>query len=145
MSAGTENASAVLLQFMSAMKEWETKFAELFKDKSADHLTLFGQAKSELQPIYEKYLTKRDRKYGLMAGPSVGWPPKFDPDAETIVAAQSVNDRKVVIETLWTHPTVVPSYTVKHRFTLICKHGEWRLDRKETFSASKGKWVKSVL
>jgi len=60
----------------------------------------------------------------------VGWPPKFDPNAETIVAAQSVNERKVVIETLWTHPTIVPSYTAKHRFTLICKHREWRFDRK---------------
>ncbi|MBO0756841.1 MAG: hypothetical protein J2P54_13355 [Bradyrhizobiaceae bacterium] len=145
MSAGTEKASAVLFEFMSAMKEWENKFAELIKDKSeADHLALFGQAKSELQPIYEKYLTKRDRKYGRLAGLSVGWPPAYDPDTETIVATQSVNDRKVVIETLWTHPTSVSSYTEKRRFTLICKHDEWRLDRKETFSYE-GKWVKSIL
>jgi hypothetical protein len=88
MSAGTDKASAVLFDFMLAMKEW---------DRAA--LSPFSQAKSQLQPIYEKYVRKRDRKYRLVAGPSVGWPPKFDPEAETIVATQSVNDRKVAIET----------------------------------------------
>jgi hypothetical protein len=98
MSAGTEKASAVLFDFMLAMKEWDNKFAELFKDNRAA-LSPFSQAKSQLQPIYEKYERKRDRKYWLVAGPSVGWPPKFDPEAETIVATQSENDRKVAIET----------------------------------------------
>ena len=31
MSAEIEKASAVLLEFMSAMKEWENKFATLYK------------------------------------------------------------------------------------------------------------------
>lgn len=86
---------------MSAMKHWENKFVELHelhKDNSADSLARFSQAKSELQPIYEKYLTKQERKLGRMASTSFGWPPEFDPDAETIVATQPVNNRKVIIE-----------------------------------------------
>ena len=142
MSAETE-ASAVLLEFMSAMKEWENKFAPLYKRDGA-HIHA-DQAKIELQAIYEKYLTKRERKYGRMAGPSVGWPPEFDPDAEKIVATRSADGRKVIFETVWTHPTAVPTYTTQHRFTMVCKHGAWRLDRKEQFSSHKGKWTGRVL
>lgn len=143
MSADTERASAILLEFMAAMKEWENKFAPLYKQDGA--LVHAGQAKIELQAICEKYLTKRERKYGRMAGPSVGWPPEFDPDAEKIVATQSADDRKVIFETLWTHPTAVPTYTTQHRFTMVCKHGEWRLDRKEEYSSHQGKWTGRVL
>jgi len=114
-------------------------------EKACAVSALFGQAKIELQAIYDKYLTKRDRKHGRMAGPSVGWPPEFDPEAEKIVATESVSERKVVVETLWTHPTSIPSYTEKHRFTLIHKDDAWRLDRKEKYSGQQGKWVKRVL
>jgi len=145
--AETEKACALLLEFMSTMKNWENKFVELHKHNSTDSSVLCSQAGVELQAIYAKYLTKRDRKLGRIVDgtASFGWPPEFDPEAETIVATQSVNKRKAIIETLWTHPTIVPSYSVKHLFTLICKHDEWRLDTKRAYHQAKGKWVTQVL
>src|SRR6266567_459829 len=133
-----EKASAVLLEFMSAMKEWENKFAILYKRENGGPEAHANQAKIELQSIYQKHLTQRERKYGRMAGPSAGYPPEFDPDAEKIVSAEAVNSRKVIVETLWTHPKV-PNFTQKHRFTLLYKNDEWRVDRKEVYRISEGK------
>jgi NTF2 fold immunity protein of polymorphic toxin system component len=144
MSAEIEKASAVLLEFMSAMKEWENKFATLYKRENGGPEVHASQAKLELALIYQKYLTERDRKFGRMAGPSAGWPPEFDPDAEKIVATELPSKRKVVIETLWTHPTV-PISTQKHRYTMTYKNGEWRLNTKQFYSSAEGKWVRRVL
>jgi hypothetical protein len=143
-AADTEKASAVLLEFMSVMKEWENKFATLYKRENGGPEAHASQATIELEPIYQKYVTKRDRKFGLSASPSAGYPPQFDPDTEKVVSAEAVNERKVVIETLWTHPKV-PASTRKHRHTMIYKDGEWRLDKKEEYSISEGKWRKRVL
>jgi hypothetical protein len=144
MGADVDKASAVLLEFMSVMKEWENKFATLYRRENGGPEAHGSQAKIELQLIYQKYLTGRDRKLGRMAGPSAGYPPEFDPDAEKIISSESINNRKVVFETLWTHPKV-PSSTQQHRYTMLCKSGEWRLDRKETFRSFEAKWVKRVL
>ena len=144
MSEDTEKASAVLLELMSMMKEWENKFAALYRRENGGPEVHASQAKVELQPIYQKYVTERDRNLGKMAGASAGYPPEFDPDAEKIVFAESVSRRKVVIKTLWTHPRA-PSNTRKHRYTMVSKDGSWRLDRKEIYSSSQGKWVKRVL
>ena len=129
---------------MSAMKDWENKFAALYTRENGGPEAHAAQAKVELQPIYQKYVTQRDRKLGRMASPSAGYPPEFDPDAEKIVACESLKRNKVVIETLWTHPKV-PTSTRKHRYTMLCRSREWRLDRKETYSSSEGKWIKRVL
>jgi hypothetical protein len=145
MTADTDKASAILLEFMSEMKGWENKFATLYKRESGGPEAHASQAKFELEQIYNKYLTNRDRKYGRMASASAGWPPEFDPDAEEIVATELINGRKVIFETLWTHPTAVPRYTERHRFTMLYQNGRWQLDRKETYSTYQGKWVKCVL
>jgi hypothetical protein len=145
MIVDRDKASAALLKFMSEMKAWENKFATLYKRENGGPEAHTSQAKIELEQIYDKYVTKRDRKYGRMASGSAGWPPEFDPDAEEIVATEPINTLKVVVETLWTHPTAVPGSTAKHRFTMLHQHGEWRLDRKETYSAYQQKWVKRVL
>jgi hypothetical protein len=145
MSAVPERATTISLEFMAAMREWENKFARLYRRENGRPETHAHQAKIELEPIYEKYLTKRDRKYGRMASASAGWPPEFDPDAGKIVATESINDRKVILESLWTHPTAVPVHTEKNRFTMTYKNGEWRLDRKENYSAYQGRWVKRAL
>jgi hypothetical protein len=145
MTADTDKASAALLEFMSEMKGWENKFATLYKRENGGPEAHTGQAKIEIEHLYDKYVTKRDRKYGRMASGSAGWPPEFDPGAEEIVATEPINARKVVFETLWTHPTAVPPATAKHRFTMLNQNGEWRLDRKEVYSAYQGKWVKRVL
>jgi hypothetical protein len=145
MTADTNNASAVLLEFMSEMKRWENKFTTLYKQENGGPEAHASQAKIEIKQIYDKYVTKRDRKYGRVASVSAGWPPQFDPDAEEIVASELISRRMVILETLWTHPTAVPRYTEKNRFTMLFQRGKWRLDRKETYDSHKGQWAKRVL
>lgn len=144
MNSDTQKASAVLREFMSVMRDWENKFATLYKRENGGPEAHSGQAKNELQPIYEKYLTRKERRFGRMAGPSAGYPPDFDPDAEKIVAVEAPNNNKVVIETLWTHPKA-PTSTRKYRYIMVHRDGEWRLDRREAEGLSEGKWLNEVL
>jgi NTF2 fold immunity protein len=78
-----------------------------------------------------------------MAGMSAGYPPEFDPAAEKIVRCEPARS-KVLIETLRTHPKVATS-TRTHRYAMVRDDGRWRLDRKETYSVSEGKWIQRVL
>jgi NTF2 fold immunity protein len=73
MTADTDKALAVLLEFMSEMKGWENKFAALYERESGGPEAHASQAKIELEQIYDKYVTNRDRKYGRMASASAGW------------------------------------------------------------------------
>jgi hypothetical protein len=72
MNADTEKASAILSEFMSVMKDWENKFATLYKWENGGPEAHSSQAKNELQPIYEKYLTQKERRFGRMASASAG-------------------------------------------------------------------------
>jgi len=135
MSADVEKAKSALFEFLSAMKEWNNKFVPLVTQSG---LAANGdQAETELRPIYEKYLATVNQ------GPlifSVGYPPEYDSDAEKVVSTESPNARKVVFETLWTHPDY-PTSTQKHRFTMVNKSGEWRLHKEEFYAENKWKRV----
>lgn len=136
-----ENAESTLLEFMSAMKDWENKFATLFKPEHGGPEAHGDQAEAELRPIYEKYVsTTKAERLAL----SAGYPPEFDLDAEKIVSTEAPNNNRAVIETLWTHPKA-PNFTEKRRYTMINKSGEWRLDKKELYDSAKNKWVKRAL
>jgi hypothetical protein len=140
MSADTEKAKSALFEFLSAMKDWENKFATLFKPEHGGPEGHGAEAETEVRPIYEKYLaTVKTERLAL----SAGYPPKFDPDAERIVSTESSNTNKVVIETLWTHPRV-PDFTEQHRYTMTNKGGEWRLDKREFYDSGRNKWVKQT-
>ena len=136
MSADIEKAKSVLFEFLSAMKAWNNKFATLFKQGG---MQAHGdQAEAELRPIYERYLATINQGQLIF---SVGYPPEYDPDAEKIASTESPNARKVVIETLWTHPDR-PTSTQQHRYTMINKSGEWRLDKDEFYNSIRNRWVK---
>jgi len=125
MDADIEKAKAVLFEFMSKMKEWNDKFDTLTKDGGfAAHRE---QAEADVRAIYGKYLAT------VSQGPlifSVGYPPEYDPDAETVTSVESSNARKVVINTLWTHPEL-PTSTQQHRYTMVKKSDNWSLSKQE--------------
>ncbi len=54
MSADIEKAKSTLFEFLSAMKEWNNKFATLFEHGGRRRRG--DQAEAELRPIYEKYV-----------------------------------------------------------------------------------------
>jgi hypothetical protein len=122
MSADMEKAKAVLLEFMSAMRDWENKFATLYKRENAGPEAHNDEAKAELQPIYERYVTKKERKNGRLATGAARYPPESDPEAERIVAVEAPNDRRIIFEILWTHPKVATS-TRRQRYIMINKDG----------------------
>jgi NTF2 fold immunity protein len=143
MSADTEKAKSALFEFMSAMKQWENKFVTLSGREHEEPEALGIQADAELRPIYERYVaTIKDGRLPLAA--SFGYPPKFDPDAEKILSIERPSAKKVIIETLWTHPKIA-DFTEQHRYTMIDKGGEWRLDKKEAYDSFRNKWLKQVL
>jgi hypothetical protein len=144
MTEDSNQAVEALLGFMKAMKEWETKFATLYKRENGGPEAHADQAKVELQPIYQKYVTEKDRKSGIMSNPSAGYPTEFDPDAEKIIGSELSSTKKVVLETQWTHPNV-PVMTEKNRYTLVKKEDQWRLNKKERFDNIKNKWVTRAL
>jgi hypothetical protein len=109
MTADAEEAKLVLFEFLTAMKEWNDKFATLIKNGG---LAAHGdQAEAELQPIYEKYVTMKNQGSPIF---SIGYPSEYDSNAEKIVSIHSPNVRKVIIETLWTHPDL-PTSTQQNR------------------------------
>jgi len=130
-----EKAKAVLFEFLCAMKACNDKFATLYQQGGS--LAHSDQAEAEVRAIYERYLATISQERPIF---SIGYPGEYDPEAEKIVAIESPNARKLVIETLWTHPDV-PSSTQQHRYTMINKSGEWRLDKDE-FVNSEKKWRK---
>src|SRR5262245_34005752 len=131
MSADIEKAKSVLFEFLSAMKECNNKFAALYQhDGSLAHC---DQAKAEVRLIFERYLATMSEESPIF---SIGYPGEYDPEAEKIVSTESPNARKVVIETLWTHPDD-PRGKQQHRYTMINKSGEWRLDKDEFYFENK--------
>ena len=135
MSADIEKAKSVLFEFLSAMKAWNNKFDTLFQQGGS--LAHRDQAEAEVRLIFERYLATISQEHPIF---SVGYPGEYDPEAEKIVSTESPNARKVVVETLWTHPNS-PASTQQHRYTMINKSGEWRLDKDE-FVDSEDKWRK---
>ena len=135
MSEDIEKAKAVLFEFLSAMKACNTKFATLYQQGGS--LAHSEQAEAEVRAIYQRYLATISQERPIF---SIGYPGEYDPDAEKIVSTQAPKARKVVIETLWTHPDV-PTSTQHHRYTMINKSGEWRVDKDE-FVNSEKKWRK---
>lgn len=138
MSQELENARSVLVEFAQRMNAWEVESHELVESGGLEkHLETI---KSGLIAIYDRYVTKRERKTGRLAGMNVGYPPEYDMAQETFVGEESPGKGKAVFETLWTHP-VMRDYTEKRKYTLVFKNGEWQVDKKEAFSTVKGKWV----
>ncbi len=136
------DAEHVLLSFMREMKVWEEKFHRLYQEPGGV-LMHVDSARAELQLIQKAYLTDRERKTGKLAAPGAGYPPEFDPDAEKVVSVDTANPRKIVIETLWTHPLLADS-TRKNRYTLVSRQGRVLLDKKESFRSYRNAWESIV-
>ena len=137
------NAESVLLEFMTAMKLWEEKYYQLYRE--ANGVLLHADtARREPGEIYGRYLTVKERSDGRIAGPDVGFPPEFDPAREQIVAINAATAHTTVIETVWTHPTV-PDSRLKNRYILVEANGNFLLDRKERFRAFSQQWQEHPL
>ncbi|OCG46329.1 hypothetical protein A9G35_05470 [Gilliamella sp. Choc5-1] len=130
-----ENAKNTLKEFIIAMNHWELHCYPIMTSGSSHEDDL--QMTNELNIIFDKFCTKRERKYGRQVALSCGNPPAYSPDEE-IIKIEELKGNKVVIYT--------QEYTgaeCQFRYTLHYKNNEWRIDRKEMFDDDK--WIKFTL
>ncbi|WP_295812040.1 NTF2 fold immunity protein [uncultured Apibacter sp.] len=128
----TEQALKVLKLFLTEMKTWEDYWRELqYANLEVDYTK---EQKQEIDAIYEKYVTVRERKWGLQVALSTQFPSTFTPDGEIISCELSANNKKILIEVYKKFDTGV---RYQYRYTLIFKYKKWLVDRREIFLFSK--------
>ena len=136
----TEQALKVLKLFLTEMKTWEDYWRELqYANLEVDYTK---EQKQEIDAIYEKYVTVRERKWGLQVALSTQFPSTFTPDGEIISCELSANNKKILIEVYKKFDTGV---RYQYRYTLIFKYKKWLVDRREMFLFSENKWIKDSL
>ena len=138
--SSTEQALKVLKLFLTEMKTWE----DYWRDLQLENLEIdySKEQKQEIDAIYEKYVTVRERKLGKQVALSTQYPSTFTPDGEIISCELSANNKKIVIEV---HKKFDTGVVYEYRYTLIFKNKEWRVDRREMFLFSENKWIKDTL
>ena len=135
----TEQALKVLKLFLTEMKTWE----DYWRDLQLENLEIdySKEQKQEIDAIYEKYVTVRERKLGKQVALSTQYPSTFTPDGEIISCELSANNKKIVIEV---HKKFDTGVVYEYRYTLIFKNKEWRVDRREMLDYD-GRWIKDTL
>ena len=135
----TEQALKVLKLFLTEMKTWE----DYWRDLQLENLEIdySKEQKQEIDAIYEKYVTVRERKLGKQVALSTQFPSTFTPDGEIISCELSANNKKIVIEV---HKKFDTGVVYEYRYTLIFKNKEWRVDRREMLDYD-GRWIKDTL
>ena len=138
--SSTEQALKVLKLFLTEMNKWESYWYQVqYENPEVDYTE---ELKKEIDAIYEKYVTVRERKRGLQVALSTQFPSTFTPDGEIISCELSANNKKIVIEV---HKKFDTGVVYEYRYTLIFKNNEWRVDRREMFLFSENKWIKDTL
>jgi NTF2 fold immunity protein len=137
-----ESATNSLYEFMKVMNAWEIKYHDLYKQGgTAKHAEA---ARAEINEIYARFLTDRDRKLGQQSAVSVRNPPQFDPKSEPVVSVEDLGKNKILITTRWVHPSI-PTMTKDLRYTMVFKLGKYLLDKREKYSTLDAKWTSVTL
>ncbi|MUG31059.1 hypothetical protein FRN27_22405 [Aeromonas salmonicida] len=126
----------VLLSFFSAMNKWEKDNYMPMREGGIEEQS---KAQDEIDTIFLKFCTIRDRKIGRQASLNCGEPPEYSTDSQPIGHVET-KGKKVVIYT-----EQLNRLKNKYRYTLHYKSDEWRIDKKERFSPVEDKWVKDSL
>lgn len=135
----TEQALKVLKLFLTEMNKWESYWYEVqYENPEVDYTE---ELKKEIDAIYEKYVTVRERKLGKQVALSTRYPSTFTPDGEIISCELSANNKKILIEI---HKKFDTGVVYEYRYTLIFKNKEWRVDRREMLDYD-GRWIKDTL
>ena len=114
--------------FLQAMYDWETQANKVNEEEVIEKKTLtwreFCDKQTELRiPIYEEYITNRERKYGGAKYGSHGLPVKYDPSKETITEVQ-ISGKKASIFTDREYAKM--NYKREYKYKLV--EDRWLLD-----------------
>jgi hypothetical protein len=134
-----------LYSFMNEMNLWEIE-VHLSYSKCISTGSGWDQAvelaREKLECIYDKYLTKKQRKNGRLSGPDVATFPEYDPDLEKIEQIERL-ERKIIVATKKQDHNM-KNYFILCRYILIEKNGIYLIDTKEIYSSHKEKWMNRV-
>ncbi|MGL5219714.1 MAG: RhsIA family immunity protein [Plesiomonas shigelloides] len=132
----SDEPTGVLLSFFSAMNKWEKDNYMPMREGGIEEQS---KAQDEIDTIFLKFCTIRDRKIGRQASLQCGEPPEYSIDTQPIVHVET-KGKKVVVYT-----EQLNRLKNKYRYTLHYKNDEWRIDKKERFSPVEDKWIKDSL
>ncbi|MDP8099986.1 NTF2 fold immunity protein [Pasteurella atlantica] len=134
-----------LIAFIDEMNKWEiynkkASDRDFSSHKEFDEVT--GKIKDKLKKIYEKYCTERilKLKSGRMVSLMCSTPPEYAIDTQPIEKIERINKNKYHIYT-----NQLDGFKHNFRYTIVFKKGEWRFDKKESFSISENKWLSRSL
>jgi hypothetical protein len=132
-----EIAKNILKEFIIAMNHWEVHYYPLVKNDSSNGIRL--KMMNDLNFIFNKFCTKKERKYGRQISLGCGNPPEYSPD-EKILKIEELKGNKAAIYTQEQH-----GVEDQFRYTLHYTNHKWRIDKKEVYDDSDKKWKKYVL
>lgn len=130
--------SDTLLGFMTEMNKWERSYNNSFMKNHSIDKTPF---RDELNCIFERWCTLKERKTGRQISLKISFPPDYDPESDEVMDMIIGKDKASIIVQKHT------GFKHKYRYTLHLTHGEWRIDKKEWLDDEDGKkkWVQAYL
>ncbi|WP_241606263.1 NTF2 fold immunity protein [Rosenbergiella epipactidis] len=132
----SDESKSILLNFFSAMNKWEKDNYIQMREGGVEEQK---KALDEINAIFLKFCTIRDRKVGRQASLHCGEPPEYDVDNQPIVNIESKGKKNII------YTEQMNRLKNKYRYTLNYKNDEWRIDKKERFSPFEDKWIKDSL
>jgi len=136
-------AKSTLCEFWSEMNQWENN-AHPHGDKIGT--PQIEPIARELQTIYERFLVPKDRKLGRLffedgkpRCATIGFPPEYDPQRESIISHEVKNKKTIIINTeIANH--LNKNLKTPQRYQLVLSDEGFRISKKERFSAFHNKW-----
>lgn len=131
-----EDAIKILEEFIVKMNEWEIHYYKEVSNKGL--IAVKEKMKNDLDIIFTKYCTLKDRKQGRQTSLFCSDPPTYPPSEKILYHELTKN--KAIIST-----QQQTGFKNQYRYTLVFKNDEWRIDKKERFSSYEKKWIKDSL
>lgn len=132
----------LLHSFWLEMNVWEKQTYNDYTNGEDNFDKKVSRALESLIVIYEKYLTKKTRKTGRLAGPDAGLFPEYDINLEEIISIEENSSKKIIVTTKKRDHNISDYYT-NHRYTIVEKK-VFLIDTKETYRPHEEKWLNDV-
>ena len=130
----------VLISFMQEMHKWEVEAKAKSDTNPHSGDGIYEEEYIVVKAIYNKYVTDRVRKYGLLDEEtktigSIGFPPEYNPDLETITGVE-IKKSQASITTDRKYGTLEK----KRIYKLKKVDGVWRIDVIKELGKFDEKW-----
>ncbi len=135
--------SEFLDSFFKKMNEWGLRVINLYTKEPNGPQKYQEAMRSELQVIFDEYLTKRDRKTGRLQvlAVSIGQP-DYDPKFEKLIKIEKSREGFLAY-TKKNYST--DDYFEEYRYKIKKTTNGMKIDTKERFSSEKNGWVKETI